>query len=104
MLELIIYGLMWLAAMLLVAFWFAYSDEFSSPQEKGSFDLINDAPSNDSQMIETEMGNPQFRGIGNKQNIAAASSLQTTSRPAGPDAIYSGGFQGDHGQEEAFRG
>jgi hypothetical protein len=105
MLELIIYGLMWLAAMLLVAFWFAYSDEFSSPQEKGSFDLINDAPSNDSPMIETEMGNPQFRGkVGSKENIAAASSLQTKSRFAGPDAIYSGGFQGDHGQEEAFRG
>ena len=105
MLELIIYGLMWLAAMLLVAFWFAFSDEFSSPQEKCSFDLINDAPSNDSQMIETEMGNPQFRGkVGNRENNTAATLLQTKSRPASPDAIYSGGFRRDHGQEEAFRG
>ena len=44
MLELTIYGLIWLAAMLLIAFWFAYADEFSSPQEKSSFDLVNDAP------------------------------------------------------------
>lgn len=46
MLELIIYGLIWLAAMLLIAFWFSYADEFASPQEKSSFDLANDAPSN----------------------------------------------------------
>ncbi len=38
--ELTIYGLIWLAAMLLIAFWFAYSDDFSSPQEKSSFDLV----------------------------------------------------------------
>jgi len=59
MLELIIYGLMWLAAMLLVAFWFAYSDEFSSPPETCSFDLINHAASNDSQMIEIAIENRQ---------------------------------------------
>jgi hypothetical protein len=55
MLELTIYGLIWLAAMLLVAFWFAYADEFSSPQEKSSFDLLNDARSKDSQGDEKEI-------------------------------------------------
>ena len=62
MLELTIYGLMGLAAMLLIAFWFAYADEFSSPQQKSSFDPIDDAPSNDSRVIEAEMGSPRFQG------------------------------------------
>ncbi|MGD0183349.1 MAG: hypothetical protein ABSC15_26360 [Terriglobales bacterium] len=62
MLELTIYGLIWLAAMLLIAFWFAYADEFSSPQEKSSFDLVNDAPSKDSQGIEIAMENRQSQG------------------------------------------
>jgi hypothetical protein len=55
MLELTIYGLIWLAAMLLIAFWFAYADEFSSTQEKSSFDLVNDGPSKDSQGDEKEI-------------------------------------------------
>jgi hypothetical protein len=55
MLELTIYGLIWLAAMLLIAFWFAYADEFSSPQEKSSFDLVNNARSKDSQGDEKEI-------------------------------------------------
>jgi hypothetical protein len=62
MLELTIYGLIWLAAMLLIAFWFAYADEFASPQGKSSFDRVNHAPSNDSQILETGTGSPQFRG------------------------------------------
>jgi hypothetical protein len=41
MLELAIYGLVGLAAMLVVAFYFAYADEFSSAREKSLFDLIN---------------------------------------------------------------
>jgi hypothetical protein len=55
MLELTIYGLIWLTAMLLIAFWFAYADEFASTQEKSSFDLVNDGPSKDSQGDEKEM-------------------------------------------------
>jgi hypothetical protein len=62
MLELTIYGLIWLAAMLLIAFWFAYADEFASPQEKSSFDLVSDAPSKDSQGIEIAMENRQSQG------------------------------------------
>ena len=62
MLELTIYGLIWLAAMLLIAFWFAYADEFASPQEKSSFDPVNDAPSNDSQGIEIVMDHRQSQG------------------------------------------
>jgi hypothetical protein len=52
MLELTIYGLVGLAAMLVIAFYFAYADEFSSTREKSSFDLINNPYSNDAQMME----------------------------------------------------
>jgi hypothetical protein len=62
MLELTIYGLIWLTAMLLIVFWFAYADEFSSPQEKSSFDLVNDALSKDSQGIEIAIENRQSQG------------------------------------------
>jgi hypothetical protein len=51
MLELTIYGLVGLAAMLVIAFYFAYTDEFSSGQEKSSFDLINNPHLSDTQMI-----------------------------------------------------
>ncbi len=36
-----IYGLVGLAAMLVVAFYFAYADEFSSAREKSLFDLVS---------------------------------------------------------------
>jgi hypothetical protein len=51
MLELTIYGLGGLAAMLIIAFYFAYADEFSSAREKSSFDLINNPQLSDTQMI-----------------------------------------------------
>jgi len=51
MLELTIYGLVGLAAMLVIAFYFAYADEFSSAREKSSFDLINNPQLSDTQMI-----------------------------------------------------
>ena len=62
MLELATYGLIGLAAMLFIAGWFAYADEFSSPREKSSFNRIKDAHLNDSQMIETGTGNPRIQG------------------------------------------
>jgi hypothetical protein len=62
MLELTIYGLVGLAAMLVIAFCFAYADEFSPAREKSSFDLINSAHLNDSQIIEAGTGSPRFRG------------------------------------------
>jgi len=61
MLELTMYGLMGLAAMLVLAFYFAYRDDFPRARETSSFDLTNNAHLNDSQMIETGTGNPQFR-------------------------------------------
>jgi hypothetical protein len=106
MLELTTYGLMGLAAMLVIAFYFAYGDEFPPAREKSSCDLINNAHSNDSQMIETGTGNPQFRRtVGKQWETAPASLLQTTS-PAetGPGAIYSDSFQSDRGPLEAFHG
>jgi hypothetical protein len=62
MIELAIYGQIGLAAMLFIAGWFAYADEFSSPREKSSFNRINDARLNDPQMIETGTGNPWIQG------------------------------------------
>lgn len=62
MLELTICGLIWLAAMLLIAFWLAYADEFASPQEKSSFDLANDAPSKNRHGIEIAMQKRQSEG------------------------------------------
>jgi hypothetical protein len=62
MLELTIYGLVGLAAMLVIAFYFAYADELSSVREKSSFDRINNAHSNDSQMM----------GIGTSSRKSAA--------------------------------
>ena len=61
MLELTIYGLMGLAAMLVLAFYFAYRDDFPRARETSSFDLTHNAHLNDSQMIETGTGTPQFR-------------------------------------------
>jgi hypothetical protein len=37
------YGLMGLAAMLVIAFYFAYADEFSPVREQLSLDLVNNA-------------------------------------------------------------
>jgi hypothetical protein len=52
--ELAIYGLIGLAAMLFIAGWFAYADEFLSSR-------INDAHLDDSKMIETGTDS-RFRG------------------------------------------
>jgi hypothetical protein len=106
MLELIIYGLIGLAAMLVIAFFSVFADEFPPAQETPTFDLINNAHSNDSQMIETGTGNPQFRRtVGKQQETAPASVLQTTSpTEIGPGAIYSDSFQSDRPQVEVFHG
>jgi hypothetical protein len=56
MLELTMYGLMGLTAMLGIAFYFAYRDEFPPARETSSFDLINNAHLNDSQVIEPGTG------------------------------------------------
>jgi hypothetical protein len=60
--ELIIYGLMGLAATLVIAFCFAFVDEFSPVRNKSSLHLINDAHLDSSPMIETGTRIPQFRG------------------------------------------
>jgi hypothetical protein len=43
MVEITICGLMGLAAMLLIAFYFAYADEFSPAREKSSLDPIDNS-------------------------------------------------------------
>ncbi|HWY59493.1 MAG TPA: hypothetical protein VNZ03_33825 [Terriglobales bacterium] len=53
MLELTMYGLIGLAAMLVIAFCFAYADEISPLREQSSLDLINNANLKDWQRIET---------------------------------------------------
>jgi multisubunit Na+/H+ antiporter MnhB subunit len=58
MLELTIYGLVGLAAMLVVAFYFAYADEFLSTREMSSFDLINNPHLSDTHMIGSGTNSP----------------------------------------------
>ena len=106
MVALTSYALTGVAAMLVIAFCFAYGDEFPPTLEKSSFDLINNAHLNDSQTIETATGNPRFRGtVGKQQKTAPASLLQKTS-PAetGPGAIYSDSVQNNRGPVDAFHG
>ena len=83
-LELIAYGLAGLAAMLVIAFCFAYGDELSSAREKSSFDPVNrNAASSDSRMISTPTGNPRF------QETVPACLLPTTSTSeTGTGTIY----------------
>ena len=56
MLELTIYGLMGLAAILVIAFLSAFGDEFAPARETSSFDLINNPRLNDSQVMERGTG------------------------------------------------
>jgi hypothetical protein len=58
-LELSIYGLVGLAAMLVIAFYFAYADEFSPAREKSSFDLIDNPHLSDTQMIGSGTRSPK---------------------------------------------
>jgi hypothetical protein len=106
MLDLTMYGLMGLAAMLVLAFYFAYRDDFPRARETSSFDLTHNAHLNDSQIIETGTGNPQYRGTpGKQQETAPASLLQTTSPgETGTGAVYSDSFKSDRGQVEVFHG
>jgi hypothetical protein len=106
MLELTIYGLMGLAAMLVIAFYFAYGDEFPSDRETSSFDLNDNIHLNDSQMTEAAPKDPQFRRtVGKQQETAPTSLLQATS-PAEtePDSVYSDSFQSHRGQVKVFHG
>jgi hypothetical protein len=59
MLELTIYGLVGLAAMLVIAFYFAYADEFSPAREESSFDLIDNPHLSDTQMIGIGTSSPK---------------------------------------------
>jgi hypothetical protein len=104
MLELTIYGLMAVAATLVIAFCFAYADEFSPAREQSSFDQTNNAHLNDSQIIET--GRLRVRGTVGKQSETSPASLrQITSPPeTGPGATCIDGFQRDRGQVEVFHG
>jgi len=106
MLELIIYGLIGLAAMLVIAFFSVFGDEFPPAQETPTFKLINKAHLKVSQMIEGGTENPQFRATVRKQVETASSSLLQTTSPAepGPGAIYSDSVQRDGGQVEVFHG
>jgi hypothetical protein len=105
MLELTIYRLMGMAAMLVIAFCFAYADEFSAVREKSSFDRVDNAHLNDSQMMKTGPGNPRFRGtvVKQQETAAPASLLQTTSTAeTGSGALCS--LQSDCGLVKVFHG
>jgi hypothetical protein len=101
MLELTAYGLVGLAAMLIIAFYFAYGDEVPSARETFLVDLVTRA-----QMIETGTGSSQYRRtIGKKQEAATASLPQkTVLTGTRPSAICSDNCQSDGGQVEVFHG
>ncbi len=62
MLELAIYGLVGLATMLVIAFYFAYSDEFSAAREQSSCDPIDKPHLNVTPMIEIGTSFPKSDG------------------------------------------
>jgi hypothetical protein len=62
-LELAIHGLVGLATMLVIAFYFAYGDEFSAAREQFSFDPIDKPDLNVTQMIEIGTSFPQIRWL-----------------------------------------
>jgi hypothetical protein len=103
--ESTIYGLAGLAAMLLIAFYFAYADK-SSPAAGASSERIDDPRQYDSQRIETRPRNLAFPGeVGQQKETARASCLQTpASTLAVRGTIYSGNRQSDGGQGEVLHG
>jgi hypothetical protein len=62
MLELTIYGLVGLAAMLIMAFCFAYADEVSSARKQFSFDPNDNAHLTNSPAIKPGTSSPAFNG------------------------------------------
>ena len=60
MLELTIYGLMGLAKMLVIAFYFAYAGEFSPAREQSSLDLVNNARLSESSAMKNGTLTPAF--------------------------------------------
>jgi hypothetical protein len=60
MLELTIYGLMGLAAMLVIAFLSAFGDGIAPAQDMSLFDLIHNPRLNDSQVMESGTGIRNF--------------------------------------------
>ena len=60
MLELTIYGLVGLAAILVIAFCFAYAEELSPAREQSSFDPNNNADLNDSSAMKNGTLTPAF--------------------------------------------
>jgi hypothetical protein len=61
-LELAIYGLVGLATMLVIAFYFAYGDEFSAARKQSSFDPIDKPHLNVTPMIEIGTSFPKSDG------------------------------------------
>jgi hypothetical protein len=105
MLELTIYGLGGLAAMLVVAFYFACGDDFAPAREKSSLGPRKNAYFHDCRMIETGTGNLQFHRTVGKQKESTPAYLRTTSPvETAPADIYSETFQSDRGQGAVFHG
>jgi hypothetical protein len=105
MLEPTIYGLTGLAAMLVVAFYFACADDFAPDREKSSLGRRKNAYFHDCQMIETETGNLQFHRTVGKQQESTPAHLRTMSPvETAAAAIYSKRCQSDRRHGEAFHG
>ena len=72
MVELTPYGLTGLTAILVIAFCFAYADEFLRTREKSSCDLINDPHVNHPTLAETGHDAPYSGSLRNDRGILEA--------------------------------
>ena len=87
MLELIIYGLMVVAAVLVISFCLAFGDELSPVERKPSVDLVNGPHLN-----HTRTGNPRVpRTVRTPQETTSTRLLQATS----DTEVDNGTVQGD---------
>lgn len=107
MLELIAYGLLGLAAVLVIAFCFAYDDELSPAREKAWFHPgEKNAPASDSRMISTRAGNPRFPWAVRKQQETVPPCLPPTPLPSetGMGTIYGDSARSENVWGEASHG
>jgi hypothetical protein len=101
MLDLIIYGLIGVAAVLVISFCLAFGDELSPVARTFSVEPVNNAHVND---IQT--GHPRFRRtVRTQQETVSTCVLQTTSGTEDDkETIYGNGCRNLSGQVEGSHG
>jgi hypothetical protein len=101
MLELIIYGLMGVAAVLVISFCLAFGDELSRVEGKSPVDPVHNAHLND-----TRTGNSRVRGtVRTPQETTSTCLLQATSDTEADNGTVQGdGRRSLAGQIEGLHG